>query len=121
LGEVAAELAVSKLDSMWGRQIAGDYHMMPILRIVSAEPVIQGVLKITWDDGCEGLVDLRPVIAKGRIFTYLQDRARFRSVQVGEYGHSIYWIDDEGNEIDFGADGLRTTAEKQAALHALAA
>jgi hypothetical protein len=91
-----------------------------IARIVSAEPVIHGVLKIVWNDGYEGVVDLRPVIARGKIFTYLASPDHFRDVRVGEYGHSIYWVNDEGNEIDFGTDSLRETAEKQAEMHALA-
>ena len=33
----------------------------------------------------------------------------------------IGWIDDEGNEIDFGADTLRMKAENQAKLQKLVA
>jgi len=94
--------------------------MSRITRIVRAEPVIHGVLKIVWDDGFEGVVDLRPTIRKGRIFTYLQSPDTFSRVEVAEYGHSIYWTDEQGHEIDFGSDGLRQTAEKQAELHELA-
>lgn len=89
-------------------------------RIVSAEPVIHGVLKITWNDRYVGLVDLRPVIARGRIFAYLQKPANFGKVRVTEFGHSIEWLNEKGDQIDFSADGLRETAEKQAALIALA-
>jgi Protein of unknown function (DUF2442) len=91
-----------------------------ILRIVAAEPVIHGVLKLVWNDGYEGVVDLRPVIARGQIFTYLAAPEHFREVRVGEYGHAIYWVDEDGEEIDFGADSLREKAEKQARMHALA-
>lgn len=89
-------------------------------RIVSAEPVIHGVLKIVWNDRYTGLVDLRPTIARGRIFTYLQKPGNFQKVRVTEYGHSIEWLNEKGEQIDFGADSLRATAEKQAALIALA-
>ena len=34
--------------------------MKRLPRIVSAEPVIHGVLKIVWNDGYEGVVDLSP-------------------------------------------------------------
>jgi hypothetical protein len=88
-----------------------------IAKIVSAEPVIHGVLKITWDDDYAGIVDLRPVIARGKVFTYLQDPDRFEQVQVGEYGHAIVWVTGQGQEIDFGADSLRQRAERQADLH----
>ncbi len=62
--------------------------MSEIPRIVSAEPVIHGVLKIQWNDGYAGVVDLRPVIERGAVFTYLEDPNRFQQVRVGEHGHS---------------------------------
>lgn len=86
-------------------------------RIKSAEPVIHGVLKIVFLDGYEGVVDLRPTIDRGKIFTYLQNPANFRKLKVDEFGHSIGWIDDNGDEIDLGADNLRRKAENQAKLH----
>ena len=91
--------------------------MMEIPRIVAAEPVIHGVLKIQWNDGYAGVVDLRPAIARGKIFTYLQKPESFEKFQIGEYGHGIVWVNDRGEEIDFGADSLRQRAEKQAELH----
>ena len=92
----------------------------PLPRIVSAEPVIHGVLKIVWNDDYEGVVDLRPTVARGRIFTYLQDSENFRKVQIDEYGHSISWINEKGEEIDFGSDTLRLKAENQARLNEVA-
>jgi hypothetical protein len=94
--------------------------MTEIARIVSAEPVIQGVLKIEWNDGYVGVVDLRPVIARGKIFTYLQNADSFRKFRIGEYGHAIVWKNDKSEDIDFGADSLRQRAEKQAELHRVA-
>jgi hypothetical protein len=88
--------------------------------IVSAEPVIPGVLKIVWNDKYAGLVDLRPVIARGQIFSYLAKPANFAKVRVAEFGHAIEWLNDRGEQIDFAADTLREKAEKQAALIALA-
>jgi hypothetical protein len=89
-------------------------------RIVVAEAVIHGVLKIVWNDGYEGIVDLRPTIARGRIFTYLQKPENFAKVGVSEYGHSVEWINDDGDAIDFSADTLRTKAENQARLNEVA-
>jgi hypothetical protein len=89
-------------------------------RIVSAEPVIHGVVKIVWTDGYEGVVDLRPTIARGKIFNYLRNPSNFRKVRVSEYGHSIEWINDEGEQIDFGADTLRLKSENQARLNEVA-
>jgi Protein of unknown function (DUF2442) len=90
-------------------------------RIAAAESVIHGVLKLVFADGYEGVVDLRPVITQGRVFKWLQKSKNFSKVQLEEYGHHIFWVDDKGREIDLGADGLRRDAEKQAELHKLIA
>ena len=95
--------------------------MKKLPRIVSAEPVIHGVLKLVFNDGYEGVVDLRPIIAKGRIFAWLQKPRNFQKVQLEEYGHHVYWINGKGQEIDLGADSLRRDAEKQAEIHKLIA
>ena len=93
--------------------------MKKLPRIKSAEPVIHGVLKILFLDGYEGVVDLRPLIAMGKIFTWLQSPENFATLQVEEYGHAISWIDGNGYEIDLGADGLRRDCERQAEIHKL--
>jgi hypothetical protein len=95
--------------------------MKKLPRITAAEPVIHGVLKLSFTDGYEGVVDIRPLIARGRIFNWLQKDRNFRKVQIEEYGHHIYWTNDKGQEIDLGADSLRRDAEKQAELHRLIA
>ena len=87
--------------------------MLKMPRITAAEPIIHCVLKIQWDDGYAGIVDLRPVIARGKVFTYLQEPKNFEKLKIGEYGHGIVWVNDQGEEIDFGADSLRQRAEKQ--------
>jgi hypothetical protein len=94
--------------------------MTEIARIIMAEPVIQGVLKIEWSDGYVGVVDLRPVISRGKIFTYLQNAENFQKFEIGEYGHAIVWTNEKGEVIDFGADSLRQRAEQQAELHRVA-
>lgn len=103
-----------------GRTKSGPNKVKPVLRIVSVEPVIHGVLKIVWTDGHAGIVDMRPIIAEGRIFSYLADPEHFKEVRVGYYGHHIEWKNEKGEEIDFGADSLRARAERQAAILALA-
>ncbi len=89
--------------------------------IATCEPVIHGVLKIAWNDGFEDVVDLRPTVDRGRVVTYLRQPENFQKVQVSEYGHSNRWIDNHGNEFDFGADSLLAKPEKQAKLHKLVA
>ena len=87
-----------------------------ILRITAAEAVLPGVLKLTWNDGYEGIVDLRSIIAEGEIFEYVRDPENFRKVHVERYGHSIYWGEEGNEEVDFGCDRLREIAQEQAAL-----
>jgi hypothetical protein len=60
--------------------------MKKLPRIVLAKPVIHCVLKIVWNDGYEGVVDLRPTIARGKIFSYLQKPKNFEKLRVSDYG-----------------------------------
>jgi hypothetical protein len=87
---------------------------------MAAEPVVHGVLKLVWNDGYEGVVDLRGIIADGAIFDQIRQPEDFAKVRVAEYGHSIYWGDEDNEEVDFGSDRLRELAEEQAALLARA-
>ncbi|HEX2255973.1 MAG TPA: hypothetical protein VHG92_04575 [Afifellaceae bacterium] len=81
---------------------------------------MDGVLKIGWDDGHEGVVELRGIIAEGDLFEHIRNPVNFKEVRLESYGHSIYW-GEEGDEIvDFGCDRLRELAEEQAALLARA-
>jgi hypothetical protein len=94
--------------------------MSDILTIEKAESVLHGVLKITWNDGYEGLVDLRGIMAEGQIYEHIRTPDNFTRVRVEGYGHSIYWGEEGHEEVDFGCDGLREMAEEQAALLARA-
>lgn len=93
--------------------------MKKLPRIESAEVVIRGVLKIAFADGYEGAVDVRPLIAKGNVFAWLQKPANFATFDVEEYGHAISWFDKDGCEFDLGADGLRRDCERQADIRKL--
>ena len=46
--------------------------MTDIIAMHSAEPVLFGVVKIIWKDGFAGIVDLRPMLAKGEMFNFLR-------------------------------------------------
>lgn len=94
--------------------------MTDILRIVSVEPVLYGVLKLVWSDGYEGIVDLRGIITDGELFAPIRDPEEFKNVRVDSFGHSIYWGTDGDGDVDFGCDRLREIAEQQAALLARA-
>jgi hypothetical protein len=121
VGPIASGIAAESLGNVSIGRDAGAGIMSKALRIVSVEPVIHGVLKLVWTDGYEGVADLRPVIARGRIFSYLKKPKAFAKVQLEEHGHWIFWVNEKGEEIDFGADSLRETAEKQAQMHGLMA
>lgn len=120
MGQIAKKPTARRLDEVQIRSSPGQNRVKKLPRIVSAMSVIHGVLKIVWNDGYEGVVDLRPTIARGRIFTYLQNPKNFAKVRVSDYGHSIEWINEKGEEIDFGADTLRAKAENQARLNEVA-
>lgn len=91
--------------------------MNEITRMKLVEPVLYGVVKIEWADGYAGVVDLRPVLADGEIFAFLRNAPeRFQSVRLGDHGHYIFWLDDDDDEIEFGADSLRQRAERQAEI-----
>ena len=95
--------------------------MTEIIRMKAVEPILYGVLKITWEDGYEAVVDLRPVIAEGEVFEFLRKSPdRFYDVKLEDFGHSIFWLDDDGDEIDFGSDSLRRRAIRQAEILRLA-
>lgn len=95
--------------------------MSEIIRMKSVEPILHGVVKIVWLDGYEAIVDLRPVISDGDTFVFLRGSPeRFDAVKLGEFGHAIYWLDDDGDEVDFGSDQLRRRAERQAEILRLA-
>ena len=95
--------------------------MTDIIAMSSAEPVIFGVVKIVWKDGFAGIVDSRPLLAKGEMFEFLRaNPAWFDDLKLEDHGYKIFWLDDQGDEIDFGSDSLRQRAERQAGLLHLA-
>ena len=85
-----------------------------VLHILSVGVVSQGVLKLAWDDGYEGVVDLRKVIARGGVFEHIRNPQNFRKVRLESYGHYIYWGEEGNEQVDFGCDRLREMAEEQA-------
>jgi hypothetical protein len=55
------------------------------------------------------------------MFEFLRvNPARFDDLKLEEHGHKIFWLDDQGDEIDFGSGSLRQRAERQAGLLHLA-
>lgn len=83
-------------------------------RLVLAVPIGGYRLRLTYSDGFSGEVDFAETVAKGGIFSFLQDAERFKAVQVANHGSALLWIDDAGDEIDFCADAQRMIAESNA-------
>jgi hypothetical protein len=92
-----------------------------IIAMHSAEAVVFGVVKIVWKDGFAGIVDLRPILAKGEMFNFLRvDPARFDDLKLEDDGHTIFWLNDDSDAIEFGSDALRQRAERKAGVLHLA-
>jgi hypothetical protein len=75
--------------------------------ITSAEAHPDHTVTITWADGARGVVDFMPFIARGELFTALQEPAYFvREMHILRGGIGLSWP----NEVDFSSDGLRQDA-----------
>ncbi|KNY23684.1 DUF2442 domain-containing protein [Methylobacterium sp. ARG-1] len=83
-------------------------------RIASVGPLQYPTLRVTFDDGIAGILDLSDLIAEGAIFAPLKDGAYFRTVAVGEGGRTFGWnLEAVGHEIDFCPDATRIRIETQ--------
>jgi hypothetical protein len=67
-------------------------------------------LIVTWKGGAESIVDIGRHLADYAIFAPLRgDEARFRAVEVGEWGWSVHWSDD----LEISSDTLWRLALQQ--------
>ena len=70
------------------------------------------VLRLTFDDGLVGDLDLSAYLERGSFYAPLKDEAFFRSVAMAEDGRSFGWrLDQLFSEIGFCADAARTDIE----------
>ena len=70
------------------------------------------VLHLQFTDGFAGDLDLAETIARGSMFTPLNDPQFFAKVQMASDGYSFGWLlDDLSNELDFSAEGARIDLE----------
>ena len=60
--------------------------MSDVLHITAVEALAYGALKLRWDDGYEGTVDLRDFIADGEIFEHIRNPENFKQVRLESYG-----------------------------------
>ncbi|MBI4389842.1 MAG: DUF2442 domain-containing protein [Nitrospinae bacterium] len=80
---------------------------MNIIKRVKPLPNFQ--IELTYSDGEAILVDFKPVIAQGGVFSRLSDPDLFNQVKAGGDGRYIEWP----NGVDFCADALRRQAEQK--------
>lgn len=69
-------------------------------RILSVEPLAGHKLKLRYDDGVEGVVDLSAEVGKG-VFKAWENPEFFQRVRIGDFGQ-VEWPD----EIDLCPDAL---------------
>lgn len=78
-----------------------------IYRIRKAAAHPNHKVTVTWSDGVAAVVDLAPVVAKGKVFAAMQDPDYFtRHMRVADDRLGLEWPD----QVDFSADGLRFMA-----------
>ena len=75
-----------------------------LYRIEKAVAHADHTVTVTWSDGVEAVVDLGPVVEKGKVFAAMQDPAYFvNHMRVADDRLGLEWP----NRVDFSADGLR--------------
>jgi len=66
-----------------------------IHRMAEAKTSEGRTIAVTWTTGERVTIDLRPLISKHRVFARLRvDDAFFRTMQLDELGHYIFWPDE---------------------------
>jgi hypothetical protein len=75
--------------------------MLYSIKILTPKPDYR--LRLVYSDGVEIVVNFKPLIPKGGIFSALADPEFFAQASLGDRGRSIEW----SNGVDFCADALR--------------
>lgn len=75
-----------------------------LYRIQKANAHPDHTVTITWSGGVEAVVDLGPVVAKGKVFAAMQNPVFFvEQMRIADDRLGLEWP----NRVDFSADGLR--------------
>lgn len=78
-----------------------------LYRIENAIAHPDHTVSVIWSDGVEAVVDLAPVIAKGKVFVAMQEPGYFvEHMRIADDRLGLEWP----NRVDFSADGLRFRA-----------
>jgi Protein of unknown function (DUF2442) len=80
--------------------------------IASVEPVMFGVLRVVFDDGYEGILDLRSVMGQ-TIWQTIRTKEDFFEVELEQFGSHLSWPKG-GTELP--ADGVRAACERRETL-----
>lgn len=80
--------------------------------LTQVEVIAPSSLQLTFADGKNYKVNLANIIAKHTGLKPLEDPAIFQQAQVGEWGSSVIWVEDDNLEL--AADNLRARAIEQA-------
>lgn len=73
-----------------------------------------GVIRVVFDDGYEGILDLRPLLKK-RIWKDIRTKEDFFQIEIDEIGGSLSWPKG-GGLAELPADGVRFDCERQEKL-----
>ena len=81
-------------------------------RITKIEVPAFPIVRLTFEDGLTGDLDLSRDLERGPSFEPLKDEAYFRTATIAADGRSFgRRLDQTFSEIDFGADGARADIE----------
>lgn len=79
--------------------------------LTAVKALADGVLALTFADGEQLQVDLKPIIKRHPTLRELATPAVFKRAKIGEWGGSVTWGADE---LELAADNLRARAIEQA-------
>lgn len=79
--------------------------------LTAVQAMADGVLALTFADGEQLQVDLKPIIKRHPSLLELVTPAVFKRAKLGEWGGSVTWGTDE---LELAADNLRARAVEQA-------
>ena len=89
----------------------------PFPRLKSVDIVMHGILKFSCLDGFEGVVDVNPLIKHNKWFRFLNSKEAFWTLKKEDYGHHIYWLNEDNIEVEIPAEELKKMCEEQSFLH----
>ncbi len=77
------------------------------MKLIEVRPLEPYTLELSYSDFMQFIVDISPLIARGKVFKQIEDKSVFRKAKVSEAGDAVTW----GN-IDLDAQNLRLEGGK---------